>query len=456
MVVLAAGAVTYSTAQWVSEWAFDESLLNRAHGLMIHLDADSTDPMTPISTQTDRLLRTDRRDRIYFRVVGANGEHLNGDAGLPLDESPTDVPTPKATYAHARATPSTSLALTPPEGVFYEADYDGERVRVVRLAHRDASRHIDIVVAETMHKRREAVRRLLTGFGAAAALLAVTAALAVRFGLPYGLAPLRRLEARIKARSGADLTPVDATDVPMEIAELVRALNQLFARLREAQDAQRHFLQDAAHQLRTPLAGLQIQLELLQQHHAGASHEAIESLRRSVGRVTRLTNQLLVLARAEAGTRQLNNTSAVELAPLIDDALEEWLRTADTRQIDLGVERDLVSIPGDPTLLRALIDNLVDNALKYTPPGGQVNLRCTVVDGEAEIEVSDTGPGVSEEARERVFTRFYRAPGAAAMGSGLGLPIAREIAEAHHGSIEIGSGRNGRGTCLRVRLPAQK
>lgn len=456
MVVLAAGAVTYSTAQWVSEWAFDESLLNRAHGLLIHLDADRTDPLTPISAQTDRLLRIDRWDKIYFRVVGANGEHLNGDAGLPLDESLTDTASPTATNARARAAASTSLPLTPPDAVFYEADYGGERVRVVRLAHRDASRHIDILVAETMHKRREAVRRLLTGFGAAAALLVVTAALAVRFGIPYGLAPLRRLEARIKTRSGADLTPVDSTHVPMEIAELVRALNLLFGRLREAQDAQRRFLQDAAHQLRTPLAGLQIQLELLQQHDAGANREAIESLLRSVGRVTRLTNQLLVLARAEAGTRQMDSASAVELAPLIDDALEDWLRIADARQIDLGIERDIVSIPGDPTLLRALIDNLVDNALKYTPPGGQVNLRCTMVDGEVEIEVSDTGPGISDEARKRVFTRFYRAPGAAAMGSGLGLPIAREIAKAHHGSIEIGRGRNGRGTCLRVRLPALK
>lgn len=456
MVVLASGAVTYSTAQWVSESAFDEILVSRAHGLLIHLDADGPHALQAISAQADRLLRNDRRDDIYFRVVGVNGEYLGGDADLPLDEVRDDAAPSVGASTLTSAARSTSLALAPPEPVFYDTRFDDVPVRAVRLRQLDGSQVIDVVIAETLKKRSEAVRRLLTGFGAAAALLVATAVLAVRFGIPYGLAPLRRLEARIKARSGADLTPVDSTHVPVEIAELVRALNQLFARLREAQDAQRRFLQDAAHQLRTPLAGLQIQLELIEHRDGDIDHEAIASLRRSVNRVTRLTNQLLALARAEAGTRHLSTSAVVELAPLIDDTLEDWLRIADARRIDLGVARDIIAIRGDPTLLHALIDNLVDNALKYTPHGGRVNLTCTIVDGDAEIEVCDNGPGIPAAARERVFTRFYRAPGTAASGSGLGLPIAREIAEAHRGSIEIDSGENGAGTCVRVRLPMQK
>ncbi|PKO53985.1 MAG: sensor histidine kinase, partial [Betaproteobacteria bacterium HGW-Betaproteobacteria-21] len=147
------------------------------------------------------------------------------------------------------------------------------------------------------------------------------------------------------------------------------------------------------------------------------------------------------------------NASTVDFAHLIDDMVEEWLEKADARSIDLGIAREPVSIVGDPTLLRELIANLMDNALRYTPNGGEVSLHCAVADGMLELEISDTGPGIPEDRWEAVFERFYRLPETSLSGSGLGLPIAREIARCHHGSIRISASPRGKGTRVQVSLP---
>ncbi|PKO50475.1 MAG: sensor histidine kinase, partial [Betaproteobacteria bacterium HGW-Betaproteobacteria-21] len=268
---------------------------------------------------------------------------------------------------------------------------------------------------------------------------------------PSGLAPLQQLEDELGERSGTDLSPIEPDRVPREIREVVRALNALFDRLGAANRGQRQFLQDAAHQLRTPLASLQMQIELLDAQPADSV--AFVRLKNSVVRVTRLANQLLALARAEAGSQLMASAVPVDLAALIDDMVEGWLQQADAHAIDLGIERVRAIITGDPTLLRELIANLMDNALRYTPPGGEVSLRCAPVGELMEIEVSDSGPGIPEPMREAVFERFYRLADTKLSGSGLGLPIAREIVLCHRGSIEITDGPGGRGTLVRVKLP---
>ncbi len=167
----------------------------------------------------------------------------------------------------------------------------------------------------------------------------------------------------------------------------------------------------------------------------------------------RLANQLLALARAEAGGRLVADASEVELTALIDPLVEDWIERADARAIDLGVEREAVRMVGDPTLLQELIANLMDNALKYCDEGGKVSLRCAREEGQVCIEVDDDGPGIPREVREQVFERFYRHAGTRASGSGLGLSIAREIVRGHGGSIAIDDGPDGRGTRVRVTLP---
>ena len=293
--------------------------------------------------------------------------------------------------------------------------------------------------------------RLLLGFVSAGALLLLAAGIAAGLGIPSGLAPLERIEESLRRRSGADLSPIDPKGVPDEVREVVRALNGLLERQRNASARQREFLQDAAHQLRTPLAGLQMQLELLESRPLDEA--ARHRLRVSVARVVRLANQLLALARAEAGGRLVADAAEVELASLIDPLVEDWIERADERGIDLGVEREPVRMTGDPTLLQELIANLMDNALKYCDEGGKVSLHCAREDNQVCIEVVDDGPGIPREVREQVFERFYRHAGTRASGSGLGLSIAREIVRGHGGSIAIEDGPQGHGTRVRVLLP---
>ncbi|WP_300317916.1 sensor histidine kinase [Accumulibacter sp.] len=455
LLALFAGSVFgYRAAERVVSTAYDQSLLNLANGIANRARIENGEITIGLAAETEALLRTDTVDHIYFRVRDDSGRMVAGDADLPPPEVPlgsvaaalTEIP-PADTQGHG------SRPKAAPQRVsFFDDHFRGEAIRGVRF-HPVVDNHgLYVTVAETLGKRRGAIRELLLGFGLGVLLVLAAVAAVVRHGVTSGLASLSRLEEELAERTGEDLAPINLSHVPLEVREVVRALNALLMRLREASAAQRKFLQDAAHQLRTPLAGLQVQIELL--HDEQTDQTVSSTLRRSVKRVTRLANQLLALARAETGQHLLANASTVDLSQLIDEMLEEWLCMADERKIDFGIQRDVSTITGDPTLLRELIANLVDNALKYTPHGGQVTLRCARVGQAVEIEVSDNGPGIPEDQRERVFERFHRLPEATASGSGLGLPIAREIVAGYHGSITIGSCTDGKGTCVQVRLPA--
>jgi two-component system sensor histidine kinase TctE len=427
--LLAGGWVTYQVAEDVVSRAYDQNLLNLAKGVANRVAIDGDAVRLTLSFEAEAVLRTDTVDKIYFRVRDASGRIVAGDADLPLPEALVQDQRPR----------------------FYEAAYQDQEIRGVRLHTLQGGTDFYVTVAETRGKRRKAINELLLGFATALFLVLTAVAVVVRIGLPSGLAPLQRVQEKLAARSGHDLSPFDLAGVPVEVSEVMLALNAMLARLRDANAAQRQFLQDAAHQLRTPLANLQVQVELIR---TGAPDPAaLNRLHTSITRITRLTNQLLALARAEAGDRLMADASQVRLADLIDDMVEEWLRIADARNIDFGVQREPVTITGDPTLLRELIANLVDNALKYTPEGGRVTLRCTRTTNAVEIEVTDSGPGIPAERREEVFERFTRLPATAVSGSGLGLSIAREIVRAHDGNVWIEAGPGGIGTGLRVRLP---
>jgi len=427
--LVAGSLLAYRIAGEVVSAAYDQSLVNLAEGVANRVRAEGDAIVLDLPAEAEAVLRTDRVDRIYFRVLDDGGNLVAGDAALPRPEGTTRAGRPH----------------------FYEAEFRGEAIRGVRLHQIRERESFFITVAETTGKRQQAVRDLLIGFGAALLLVVAAVAFVVRFCIPAALAPLVQVQRDIALRSGQDLAPLDLASAPDEIRPLVAMLNIQLDRLRAANHAQRQFLQDAAHQLRTPLASLQIQLELLESGRGDA--DTLTRLHRSVGRVTRLANQLLALARAEAGERLIADAPRVDLADLIDEMLDDWLGQADARRIDFGVEREHAAIAGDPTLLRELLANLVDNALKYTADGGQVTLRCRHAAAAVEIEVTDNGTGIPEAERERVFERFRRLPGGDASGSGLGLPIAREIARAHGGSIVITTPADGCGTRVCVRLP---
>ncbi|HEY3599276.1 MAG TPA: ATP-binding protein [Paraburkholderia sp.] len=264
-----------------------------------------------------------------------------------------------------------------------------------------------------------------------------------------GLAPLRRVTGALDTRHPEALDPLPDARLPLEVQPLVRALNGLLERLAAALDTQKAFVADAAHELRTPLAAVQIQAQLVARAgDAAARSEALADLQSGVTRATRLAEQLLALARAEPDG--VTATSKVDLDALLHDCVAAYAPLAQKRRVDLGIEAsEPATVSGDAEALRVLFNNLIDNATKYTPADGRVDVCVRVVDGHPVVRIADSGPGIPPDERGRVFDRFYRVGEGAnrartdVAGSGLGLAIVRRIALQHHATVTLGEAQAG-------------
>jgi two-component system sensor histidine kinase TctE len=269
-----------------------------------------------------------------------------------------------------------------------------------------------------------------------------------------GLGPLESLSEEIKERSPRDLHPIDLAAAPEETRALLAALNGLLEQVAEASRNQQRFLANAAHQLRTPLAGLQAHTELaLAQPLPKEVRAQLEQVHQATIRTARLANQLLALARAEPGAR--GDPSQVSLKGVVESEADSWVHQALARDIDLGFELESASVQGDAFLLREALANLVHNAIEYSPRGGHVTVRTGARNGHAFVEVEDDGPGIPAGERGRVLERFYRLPGTTGTGSGLGLAIVREIALGHGAGIELGEGAGAKGCRVAITFPHQ-
>lgn len=297
-------------------------------------------------------------------------------------------------------------------------------------------------------------------------VLALTALL-LAYALQRSLAPLMQTATDIGRRSANSLDPITTTALPAELKPLVASINALMARLATALSAQRRFTADAAHELRTPLSALRLQLQLLAKATNDASRqEALIDIQRGLDRATRLVEQLLHLARLEPDTIE-RPFSSVDLAALTKSVVTDFSVLANARGIDLGAEIDAVEswVPGDAQHLRMLLDNLVDNALRYTPRGGKVDVVLRAASQAVLLEVADSGPGITPEEQARVFDRFYRGTSAhgadgATSGTGLGLAIVKEITQRHGARIDLLDGLPSpdgtRGLTVRVTFDSQK
>jgi two-component system OmpR family sensor kinase len=269
-----------------------------------------------------------------------------------------------------------------------------------------------------------------------------------------GLRPLEAVAAEVEERTPSALSPVADRNLPREVRPLVGALNDLLLRLGSALEAQRRFVADAAHELRTPLTALNLQVQLAERAAAGEERAAtLAAVKDGIARATRVVEQLLTLARQEpeAAARPATDT---DLADLAHQVIAELMPLAERRAIDLGMGRaEPARVMGDREGLRALLANLVDNAVRYTQERGRVDVSTFMADGEAVIEVTDNGPGIPAEERERVFDRFYRRAGSGASGSGLGLAIVKAIAARHGGRIVLADAPGGQGLSARITLP---
>ncbi|MDB5887729.1 MAG: basS [Rhodocyclales bacterium] len=428
--------LTYDVALHIADQPYDQALADQVRALSRQVvTADDGSVSIELSSSASRLLRSDTEDTIYYQIVAPDGHLVAGD---------TEIPPPEE-----------DLAQNVGHIVFRDADIHGEDLRIATLAMRRETRvepsHYTLVqVAETRNKRSRLSSRIVSGVLLPQFAIIPLAVLLVWFGLSRGIAPLGGLQARIRERRSGDLSPIAPESVPEEVRPLIVAFNDMMARLDNLLHAQQHFIADAAHQMRTPLAGLKMQIELAASESEPAQmRAAMQRARQGAERAARLINQLLSLARAEASSENVHSFAHVDMAQLVRESVSDCVPLALRKGIDLGVdfasEENGFHLQGNEVLLRELVTNLVDNAIKYTPAGGQVTvaLECqwlVLPDTENErliLNVTDNGPGIAAEERGKVFQRFYRVLGNAAEGSGLGLAIVREVAELHGGEVSL-------------------
>lgn len=413
-------AVEYSLAYSVANTAYDRELRNELVVISRQLTYSDGRVVLAIAEAGRQILVADELAEVAFQIRGTQNEVIDGDRELPGVEFQPDME---------------------PERVYFRNDT--LRHRDVRVAYmyaqvRGMPGAVLVQVAETEEKRTLLASNIIGGVLAAQFLLLPLALLLVWFGLSKGIAPLEEIRRTIRERRLHDLSPIDPTDAPEEIRPFIDSINDLMRRLSMSMQAQQRFVADAAHQMRTPLAGLKTQAELaLRQRDLEGIEQTMRQIAMGADRASRLINQLLALARAESHSP--TGMQRLDLRALSESVSRDWVAQARSKSIDLGFESTSASVmvDGNPLLLRELLGNLIDNAIRYTPAGGAVTVRLDARADAAMLEVEDNGIGIPATEQSLIFERFYRVLGTGSEGSGLGLAIVREIAELHHGSAQL-------------------
>lgn len=423
---LAGAALTYLLAWTPAQLAFDQGLSDAAHALAARVRLGPQGPELDFPVQAEQLLRADRADATYFAVRRADGSLIAGDAGFKA----------------------------PATAGMHDAAARGEPVRVATATVLAGGEAIQVAVAKTLRKRGQIRSATIRALVLVEGLFTLALAGLIWFSVTSGLLPLSRMRANLNARAAADLEPIADEGVPYELTPVVSAFNDLLGKVEAGARAQHDFLANVAHQLRTPLAGMKLQLEWLGQRHAGDADSVrpVGLMLQSNERMIRQTNQLLALARAEPSRFEKARLEPVDLSQLVAGVVQYFVEEAGKKQIDIGFDLQPVVVAGDSFLLRDLVDNLVDNAVRYTPAGGTVTVRCLRTPGGGVLEVEDSGPGIPAHQRALVFQRFMRLDDSIP-GSGLGLAIVRDIAQAHGARIELADGPGGAGVVFLVRFP---
>jgi two-component system sensor histidine kinase TctE len=424
--------LTWLVAQSIAGKPFDRTLTHNVTALAQLVTVNQQLVQFNLPLPASDFMRASDTDTVYVQVVGYQGNYLSGERDFPAP--PGDDNT------------------SPGEVRLRDDIYRGMEIRVAYMwvPLSLPGEHLALVqVAETLDKRSLLAAEIIKGVMLPQFVMLPLVVLLIWLALIQAIKPLHRLEERIRARTPEDLSPLDAGTVPLEVAPLVSSVNVLLKRLQDSLATQKRFLADAAHQLKTPLAGLRMQADLAQRESTSTDdlkHSLLQIGRSSI-RATHTVNQLLALARAEGGVVALQR-QVCDLARLTMDVVQDSVPHAIEKQIDLGYEGAQpnspgVRIMGNLTLIKELVRNLVDNALRYTPTApdrpGVVTARVLidVVEQVALVQVEDNGNGIAPAERDLVFQPFYRTLGTEADGSGLGLSIVQRIAQQYQAVMTI-------------------
>jgi two-component system, OmpR family, sensor histidine kinase TctE len=427
---------SYWMAVRFAQRAYDVALVDIGREVSLHVKRGRDGVYFDMPEAAQRVLFTDPADTLHFEVAAPDGALIAG-----------------------RQIPRTGAAAGDGE-TLYDGTVDAEPVRIVerRLSADGPTRPTLAVVrvAETKNRRNALAREILVSVVAPQVLLILIAAGLVWVGIVRGLMPLRHLQEALATRSHRDRSPIVVDEVPGEVRPLMNEINALLERLDAVLTLQNRFIADAAHQLKTPVAGLQAQLELtLRDEDPRRMRESLAKLSTGLDRLSRLVSQLLALARNEPDAARHITMSEIDLNVLALESASGWVPEALRKGIDLGYDGADTPLPvrGDPIRLRELLDNLIDNAIRYSRDGGRVTVK-VLAQPVPTVAVSDDGPGIPPEERQRIFERFHRRLGVTgADGSGLGLAIAQEIATIHGGHIDLREDVDGIGNTFSVSLP---
>jgi len=424
-VVAAGGAYMFLERRLTA--AYDHNLGDIARALVPYIRANNGRPYIDFTPQAEAVLRADSTDQIYYAVLDASGNAVAGDRALPIADS-APAPNPR----------------------FWDDTRMGEKVRAVVLDSQAGTQPVRVVAVETTHKRMRASRDAALSAIVPAVLLLGAAVTGIVLGVGRGLHPLDAMRDSLQARSHVDLRPFDDRQVDDELKPLVGALNGMLARLDDAQQRQGRFIANAAHQLRTPIAGVITQLDLAKS--ATGDREAhIKHAREGTAKLARLAQQILSLAAADPLSNPGTTDERCDLAEIVTSHADEWLRMVNSLGVELEFDLNPAPIIGNAVLVGELAANLVHNAARYGARTVTVATRAT--ERDSILEVTDDGPGIPAGERERAFERFSRLNPQSTEGSGLGLAIVSEIAQRHRAMIDLVDGPGGRGTRVAIAFP---
>ena len=431
---LMGGILAFRVALIYAEKAIDQSLTQSVLALARQVKPIGSGLLVDFPRAAQAVLEQDPKDRLAYMVSSPPGSFLLGNGKLPG--------------------PPNEVLIVDNVPTLYEITLEGKPMRVasMELSFGDgpAVQRMRVQVAKSLAVQEAIASELVRDVLSPLLVLGAVLSFLMYAGIRRGLAPLKRLEAQLANRNAASLSPIELTQAPQEVHSLAHALNQLLATVRRSLTQEKQFLNDAAHQLRTPLAGLISQTELaMQETEPQALHERLQKVHKGAQRSAHLVHQLLALARTEIDV----TLQQVDIAALAREVAREWTPKAVAAGIDLGFEgEDHLQVSGDRLLLREALTNLIDNALRYCPRNSSVTLRVRSQSIQVcWVEVEDTGSGVTESNLPKLFERFWRAselPG----GCGLGLAIVAEIAQRHAGSVHA-IPTHPHGLTIRLELP---
>lgn len=425
-ILITGGGVVYFVAHRAATVAYDRALMDVSLAIASQIEIIDNTLHLQLPAIAEKVLLVDGYDKLFYEVVDSGGKTVAGNIELPRPTRPFE------------------------DGkLYYDGKLNGNAVRVAALLSESNGIPFIVLSAETELKRDWLVGEIVLAMLVPEVLLILTAIFMIRRSVRQGLAPIQPLREELVRRTHTDLSQLPLKDIPEEIYPIFTEVNELLARLSKSLDANQRFIADASHQLRTPIAALQAEAEMAL--HSSDPSESLKRIVAATRRITHLAHQLLTLSRLEP--QQIHSLKIVDLAVLTRDAAERWMPLALARSIDLGFELSPSNVMGNPVWLEELANNLIDNAIRYTPSGGIVTIRCGSNANQTSWEIEDNGPGIPKEEHERIFERFYRLDTTGVEGCGLGLAIVREIACNHNALIAIEKGPSLGGALIRVTFP---